>query len=145
MFIPELVLYFLIRLHFPRNSSIADILRRRYGAPVLMLYRSVERLDYRVRKTGCDIDFLSSCQQQDLIPNFLRFKLYDRSLHHTRLYRNCQRQFLNRELASKQRLLRDLKERLGRVTAQLEGEVSCFDLNHLRSLIERTNCMSILE
>ena len=143
MFIPVLVLSFIIRLRFPRNSSVADILRRRYGAPVLLLYRSVERLDYRVRKTRCDIDFLVSCQQQDLIPNFLRFKLYDRSLHHTRLYRNCQRQFLKKELVCKRRLLRNLEEKLSRLTTQLEGEVSWLDLNHLKCLIDRTNCVSI--
>ena len=143
MFIPALVLHFLIRLRFPRNSSIADILRRRYGAPVLSLHRSVERLDYRVRKVRCDIDFLICCQQQDLIPNFLHFKLYDRLLHHTRLYRNCQRQFLNRELSCKQRLLRNLKARLDRLTTELEGEVSWIDFNHLKCLIDRTNHMSI--
>ena len=143
MFMQVLVLSFLIRLRFPRNSSVADILRRRYGDPVLKLYRSVERLDYKVRKTKCDLNFLTSCQQQDLIPNFLRFKLYDHSLHHTRLYRNCQRQFLGKELKSKQRLLRGLVTRLNCLTTQLENAVSWLDNNHLCSLIERTNSTSI--
>ena len=88
-------------------------------------------------------DDSSASQQQNLIPNFLRFKLYDRSLHHTRLYRSCQRQFLNRELVCKQRHLRDLKTRLSRLTVQLEGEVSWLDFNHLQCLIDRTNNVSI--
>ena len=141
--IQALVFLFLIRLRFPRNSSIADILVRRYGHPVLKLYRSVERLDYKIRKLKCDVDFLLSCQQQDLIPNFLRFKLYNRYLHHTRLYRNCQRQFLGKELASKQRSLKLLVDKLGPLSAHLRSSVSWLDFNHLSSLIERTNTASV--
>ena len=138
-----LVFIFLIRLRFPRNSSISDILRRRYGLPVLKLYRSTERLDYKVRKLQCDIDFLTSCSQQDLIPNFLRFKLYTRVLHHSRLYRNCQRQFLNREIKSKKRTLWLLNDRLKCLVTQLKEAVSWLDIHHLLCLIERTNCNTI--
>ena len=76
MFPLVLVYLFLIRLRFPQNSSVAYVLRRRYGEPVLNQYRALERIDYKVKKIECDIDFLSSCQQQDLIPNFLQFKLH---------------------------------------------------------------------
>ena len=138
-----LVLLFLIKIRFPRNTSVADIIRRRYGDPVLKLYRAMERLDYKVRKIKCDVDFLTACQQQDLLPKFLQFKLYDRSLHQTRLYRNCQRQFLRRELKSKEHLLKVSTSRLASLTSELRSVVTWIDYNHLASLVERTNCTTI--
>ena len=103
----------------------------------------MERLDYKVRKIKCDVDFLTACQQQDLLPKFLQFKLYDRSLHQTRLYRNCQRQFLRRELKSKEHLLKVSTSRLASLTSELRSVVTWIDYNHLASLVERTNCTTI--
>ena len=141
--VPALVLIFLIRLRFPKDSSISDILRNRYGSPVLKLYRAVERADFKIRKFQCDINFLTTCRQHDLFPNFLRFKLYNGALQQSRLYQNCQRQFLKKEIRSKQRTIQQHEEKLKCLTAQLKASVSWLDFHHLTSLIERTNVDSV--
>ena len=90
-----------------------------------------------------DIHILTSCQQQDLTPNFLRFKLFNRHLHHTRLYRSCQRQFLGKELRTKQRALKLVSDKLSSAKYELKQAVSWLDYNHLTCLIDRLNAETI--
>ena len=143
MFILSLVLLFIIKLRFPRNKSIADVLTERYGRPVLTLYRCLERQDFRVRKVQCDLHFLHCCQSQNLIPNFLKFKLANRQLQHSRSYRNCQRDFLACEIRNKTRALRNCRTRRDELSTQLRAAVSFIDFNHLNNLIENVNCKTM--
>ena len=143
MYFLSLVLLFLIRLRFPRNKSIVSVLTDRYGRPVLALYRSLERQDFKVRKGECDLHFLKCCQAQNLIPNFLKFKLPNRNLQHTRSYRNCQRDLLSCEIRNKTRALKNVVTRREQLSTQLRSTVSFLDFNHLVNLIENTNCKTI--
>ena len=139
MFILSLVLLFIIKLRFPRNKSIADILTQRYGRPVLSLYRSLEREDYKLRKARCDLNFLKCCQSQNLIPNFLKFKLPNRNLQRTRSYRNCQRELLSSEIKIKYRVIKYATEKRERLLTEIRSSVSVLDFNHLVTLIENVN------
>ena len=143
MYAQVLVFLFLIRCRFPRSKSIAAILRERYGNPVLNQYRRLERLDFRKRKLECDVNYLTTCKQQDLIPRFAYFKLYKRQLKHSRLYRSCQRRFLDLELRNKRSELRQVNEKLNILHNELKQAVNILDFNHLLNLIERKNNESI--
>ena len=143
LFAQVLVFIFLIRLRFPADKSIADVLRGRYGNPALNLYRRLEKLDFRKRKTECDVNYLTTCVQHDLIPRFVHFKPYKRQLTHSRLYRSCQRRFVDLELRNKRSDLRQVTDKFNNVYNELKQIVYGFDFNHLLNLIERKNNESI--
>ena len=139
----SLVLICLSHLRFPRNKSVAAVIIERYGRPVLNLYRSLERQDYKIRKIQCDLYFLKCCQSQDLVPNFLKFKLPNRNLQQSRSYRNCQRDLLACEIRSKNRALRNGLIKKEQLSTQLRSILFYVDFDYLSDLIEKINCKSI--
>ena len=88
---------FIIRLRFPRNQSIADVIRKRYGGKALKNVRKFERLDYQVRKCQLAIEFLNTCHKYNVIPNFLRFCVTNKTLKDSLSYSRCQQLLLNEE------------------------------------------------
>ena len=143
MFVDTLVLLFLLLFRFPRNRSVADVITERYGRPVLNLYRTTERHDYKVRKIKSDLHFLNCCRSQDLTPNFLQFRLANRNLLHSRAYRTCQKQFLQHEIRSKNRALNTAQRQLNDLLEQLKSAVSFFDFLYLNNLIITSNANSV--
>lgn len=139
MFYSVLALLFIIRLRFPKDVSVADIIRRRYGAPVLHLDRKYEKHLYKLEKLKCDASFLDTCIKHGLTPNFLRFKVYNDGLRRSRLYRNCQSMFLRNELQSKQRGINSVNNEVSAIRNQLKPSVSWLDFSHLDSLAKKAN------
>ena len=84
MNVPTLVFLCLTFLRFPRNKTLPCIITERYGQPVLALFRKIEREDYRLKKLKCDLRFLQICDEHNLVPNFLKFKLSNRNLQHSK-------------------------------------------------------------
>ena len=76
-------------LAFP-EESIADVIRKRYGDKVLRNVRKFERLDYQVRKCKLDIEFLNTCHKYNVIPNFLPFRVTNKTLKDSLTYSRCQ-------------------------------------------------------
>ena len=58
MFLLTLALCFILRLRFPTGSSISRILRRRYGNPVVLLFRKFEKAEFKLKKCRADLCFL---------------------------------------------------------------------------------------
>ena len=100
-----LVFLFIIRLHFLRSQSIADAIRKRYGDKALKNVKKFERLDYQVRKCQLDIEFLNTCHKYNVIPNFLRFHVTNKTLKDSLTYSRCQQLLLNEEIRCKKRHL----------------------------------------
>ena len=48
--------------------------------------RRSEKLDFKIWKNEADLDFLKSCQQYNLIPKFLNFKIASSSLRFSRTH-----------------------------------------------------------
>ena len=92
--VATLVFLFLARIRFPKTESIASIIRRRYGDKVVREVRKFEKLDYKLRKVKLDLDFLFKCRDNDVIPNFLNFRLANKKLQDSPAYKNCQRNLL---------------------------------------------------
>ena len=90
----ELVFLFIIRLRLPRSQSIADVIRKRYGDKALKNVRKFERLDCQVRKCQLDIEFLNTCHKYNVIPNFLRFHVTNKTLKDSLTYSRCQQLLL---------------------------------------------------
>ena len=91
----------MVRLRFPSDKSIANVIRSRYNDEIVKQIRRFEKLDFKIRKNEADLDFLQSCQQNNLIPKFLNFKVASSSLRFSRTYKQCQRQLLNQKIKEK--------------------------------------------
>ena len=145
LFICALMLTFIIRLRFPVGESIASIIRRRYGPSMLKTYRTAEWLGYRAKKIQLDLEFLYCCRQQNLTPKFLHFRSHNNQLRRSRLYRNCQRRFLNNEIRSKRRLHKQTLDKFNASISHLKNSLKySIDFNHLSNLIESSNEKSLV-
>ena len=59
---------------------MANVIRSRYNDEIVKQICRFEKLDFKVRKDEADLDFSQSCQQNNLIPKFLNFKVASTSL-----------------------------------------------------------------
>ena len=60
----------------------------------------------KLEKTKCDLEFLNKCKTYNVIPKFLRFKLYKRNVQNSNLYKSWQYKLLNLEIKSKNNILK---------------------------------------
>ena len=51
------VLTFIAKARFPRNKSIADVIRQRYGIATLKQFRDLERHSFKLGKCKLDVQF----------------------------------------------------------------------------------------
>ena len=65
-----LVFLFLVRCRFPTQFSIISILRKRYGENLVKSVRTLEKLDFKHKKTQLDLEFLRTCKKNNVIPIF---------------------------------------------------------------------------
>ena len=93
---------FLLRIRFPKNHSLVFTIRRRYGKNAVNSLRKFEKLNFKNRKAKLDLEFLQACQNNNVIPNFLHFKLANKSLKTSEAYPNCQSQLLLAETREKE-------------------------------------------
>ena len=93
IFVISLVL-FLTRLCFSSKRSIAEILRKRYGDKIFKLifkkFSKFEKTGITHKKTLLDLQFLKMCEDHNVIPKFLRFKVANASLRTSLTYKRCQ-------------------------------------------------------
>ena len=108
LFVISLVFIFLTRLHFPSKRSIAEVLRKRYGGRILKLVRKFENTDIKHKKALLDLQFLKICEDHNVIPKFLRFKVANATLHTSLTYKRCQKKLLCEEIYNKKLLVSQL-------------------------------------
>ena len=101
----DLVFLFIIRIRFPRGKSIADIIRNRYGEAYVKKIRRFEKCNFKLRKCHLDLRFLLDCKNNGVIPKFLRFKLANRHLKSSHVYKKCQIRLLEEETDQSERRL----------------------------------------
>ena len=97
----SLVLFFMIRIRFPADKSIAYILRSRYGNTLVKKVRKFEKIDYKLRKCRFDIVFLETCLENKIIPKFLIFRVSNLHLKTSRAYHSYQMKLLREEISVK--------------------------------------------
>ena len=138
-----LVFLFIIRIRFPKDLSIATIVRRRYGEEILKDVRKFEKLDKKCRKLEVDIDFLETCDRHDVTPTFVRFKLANTNLRSSAAYADCQKRLLQTELENKINSLSEAKKELSMLYTKLRGRLSFLDFGHIHSIITNGNELNI--
>ena len=93
------VFLFLARVRFPKSKSIAEVIRSRYSENTVKRIRKLEKLDYPLHKADLDLQFLCKCD--DVIPDFLNFRLVNSHLQYASTYRLCQLNLLREEIHRK--------------------------------------------
>ena len=59
-----------MRLRFISDKLIANVIGSRYIDKIVKQIRRFEKLDFKIRKNETDLDFLQSCQQNNVITKF---------------------------------------------------------------------------
>ena len=134
-----------MHLHFPRHLSTIKVLRKRYGGVIVGKVREFEKLDFKYRKVLLDIDFLNTCLKINIIPKFVQFRLSNKDLRNSTVYRECQIKLLKQEISNKKRSLRTLRRDLTSVRNELSLKLSFIDLNHVCNLFLIGNDKAILK
>ena len=126
-----IVLLFLARVRFPKSKSIAEVIRSRYIENTLKRIRKLEKLDYRLRKTELDVQFLCKCDDNNVIPNFLNFRLANSGLKYSSTYRLCQLNLLREEIRQERSTLRSLQKEFSSPKVSLQNELNCAHVSTL--------------
>ena len=135
---------FIIRIRFPKGKSIADIIRNRYGESFVKKIRRFEKCDFKLRKCHLDLRLLLDCKKNGVIPKFLRFKLANRHLKSSHVYKKCQIRLLEEEIKSKRKRINTLEKDTQRVKEELQRTLSVLDFSYICSLFLVANDKSIL-
>ena len=127
----NLVFLFLILLHFPTSKSIASIIKERYGCEILKLIRKFEKVDFKFKKAIIDLDFLYYCQNNNLIPTFLKFKSANKVLANSDVYKSCQLKVLAVEIEEKKRAINEHKNHDYKLMIEIKQQVNPIDFAHI--------------
>ena len=96
--ITMVTLLFLIRIRFQAYNSLVGTLWKRCGQDLVKEVRALEKLDFKYRKALLDLNFLTSCRNNNVIPKFLHFKVSNKQLRSSAAYITCQTYLLNQEI-----------------------------------------------
>ena len=123
----SLVFLFILRLRFPSDKSIANVVGSCYNDKIVKLTRRFEQLDFKIRKNEADLDFLQLCQQNNLIPKFLNFKVASSSLRFSRTQKHSQRQLLKQVIKEKISIISYQKKQLTDLKKLIKNKLSIIE------------------
>ena len=135
----SIVFIFILRLRFPQNKSIAQIVTDRYGKDALKLIRKYENLDFKRKKVILDIEFLENCNKHGLIPKFVQFKVANKTLRGSNVYKQCQRKLLQQEISNKKNQQRSLLKQCEQMNKRIRETIRFIDFVHIHNLFSTKN------
>ena len=106
--------------------------------------RRFEKCDFKFRKCHLGLRFLLDCKKNGVISKFLHFKLANRHLNNSHVYRKCQLRLLEEEIKSKRKRINTLENDTQRVKEELQRTFSVLDFSYICSLFLVANDKSIL-
>ena len=115
------------------------MIKRRYGRPLLNLFRKFENFDLKIKKSLWDIEILNVYLENGLTRKFLNFKLYRKDLRNTSQFQKFQQKLLNNELFDKTKKLKKLRSDFKNCNDQLKSLVSFLVFSHLLNFIRNVN------
>ena len=122
-----MVFIFLTRL------SIAEVLRKRYGDRTSKLVRKFEKIGIKHKKALLDLQFLKICEDHNVIPKFLRFKVANSKLRSSSTYRPCQRKLLREKIYNKRHVVRKL-DKESRSLCNVKSNLNLIDFHHVLNI-----------
>ena len=126
-----LVFLFFVRLRFPSDKSIANTIRSGYNDEIAKEKRRFKDCGFKIRKNEAVFDFLRSCQQNNIIPKFLYFKVTSSSLRFSWTYKQCQRQLLKQEIKEKVSIISKRKKEFTALKTVIKTKLSIMDFAHI--------------
>ena len=90
-----------------------------------------KKIDFKRRKVTLDIGSLSNCLKHELIPKFVQFKVANRGLRCSRVYKDCQFRLLNQEIKEKKKCLHLLDKKFDHLKDRIRLNVNSFDFAHI--------------
>ena len=71
--IATLVFLFIAHIRFSASESLIGVLRKRYGCDLIKEVRTLEKIDFKLKKAILDLEFLISSRKNSVFPKFLLF------------------------------------------------------------------------
>ena len=139
IFVISLVFIFLTRLRFPSKLSIAEVLRKRYGERVLQIVRKFEKTDAKHKKALLDLQYLKICEEHNVIPKFLHFKVANAKLRSSMTYQRCQKKLLQEEIYNKKLIVSKLDRESKFLYNNLKSELNLIDFHHILNISLMSN------
>lgn len=133
-----LAILFILNIRFRRNESVKNYILRRYNSNVLKAYRNIESCSKKLKKAQLDLDFICYCELNSVVPNFVKFKLYRKSLYSSEFYRSSIRDLLRLESKFKEKSIKRISSVLERHRSFFSSSVSSIDLIYFTTLIDRS-------
>ena len=140
----SLVFLFIVRLRFPSEKLVAEVIRKRYNHNIVKQIRKFEKLDYKIRKNEADLEFLKSYQHNQLTPKFSNFKVASSNLRYSKTYRQYQSQLLKQQIKDKTNITCKQKKEFNSLKMTIENKVSIIDFSHISCLFLMGNDNEIL-
>ena len=112
MRVAVLVFLFLARIRFPRNESIAAIVRKRYSGEIL---------------------------KTNFKTNVLKFRLANKNLRNSVTYIKYQQNLVQTEINNKKSRLRTLQNEFNRLRSDLQFSLNCIDFAHISVIFLSSN------
>ena len=103
-----------------------------------------EKNDYKLRKVHLDLRFLLECIKNNLIPKSLQFKLANRHLHNSVVYKKCQIKLLEEKIRAKRKIVNISRKDKKTIKEELQGTLSFLDFSYICSLFLVANDEEIL-
>ena len=128
-----LVLLALLKFKFSKNETTIEYLRRRYDSSILANYKQLEATALKLKKSELDISFLYTCRMNYVVPNFVKFRLYKKSLYNSQFYQEATNALLNHEITFKERLSKKLLTKLNQLQQSLKNSLSLLDIIFIQS------------
>ena len=94
----------------------------------------MEKLDYRLRKAELDLEFLCKCNDNNVIPKFLNFRVTNNHLKFSTTYKQCQSNLLREEIRQKKSTARILQKEFTSLKSSLQNELNLIDFAHVSTL-----------
>ena len=108
LLIATLVFLFIAHIRFSASESLIGVLRKRYGCDLIKEVRTLEKIDFKLKKAILDLEFLISSRKNSVFPKFLLFKVSNKQLIVSKAYISGQKTLLNQEINNKQKAVKIL-------------------------------------
>ena len=96
-----------------------------------------------MRKLDLDIKFLNKCENNDLCPTFIQYKLSSTRLQNSNAYRQSQRLFIQEELTFKNIEQQKIVLEMERIKSDLRMVINIIDWTHISRTFLESNIKTI--
>ena len=136
MYVTCLCILFLIKLRWPANKSVYNVIYERYGADILKCVRIYEKDVNRYNKAGLDIKFLEKCCLYNITPKFTNLKLHNEKYQNTPQCKRFKKELVELEIKEHAARRTIFQQSFQKASEILRDHLTNIDYNHLTRVIE---------